>query len=313
MRTVGVMTAPRTTRTVLVVGAGSGIGLATAQRLSARGDRVVLVGRHAGRLQEVADSLPGPSLVAAADITDAEALEAAFAAAERAFGSVDGVVTTAQPMAYGTVEQVPPEVLERMSAVAVVGTAHLARAALPRFRAAGGGTLVVVSSLLAEIAVPALGAYCAAKWGQLGLVRSLQGELRGEPGLHVSLVLPGAVDTPIYHQAATYAGSAGSAPPPVVGPERVAEAVVGCLDRPRRLRHVGPVNLPTVAGFRLAPWLYDAIAPVLVRRVLLRGPASAPHAGNVFTPTPDGEGLRGGWTPTGRLRERGGRARWRRR
>lgn len=296
-----------------MVGAGSGIGLATAQRLSARGDRVVLVGRDAGRLQEVAEGLPGPTLVAAADITDAEALEAAFTAAERTFGQVHGVVTTAQPMAYGTLEQVRPEVLARMSEVAVVGTAHLARAALPRFRAAGGGTLVVVSSLLAEISVPSLGAYCAAKWGQLGLVRSLQGELRAEPGLQACLVLPGAVDTPIYHQAATYAGSAGSAPPPVVSPEHVARAVVASLDHPRRLRHVGPVNLPTVAGFRLVPWLYDAIAPVLVRRVLLRGPATAPHAGNVFTATPDGEGLRGGWTPAGRLRQGAGRARWRRR
>lgn len=302
-----------TPRTVLVVGAGSGIGMAVAQQLSARGDRVVLVGRDGARLEQVAAALGGPTLVAPADITDVDAVEAAFAAAERAFGHVHGVVTTAQPMAYGTLEQVPPEVLGRMSEVAVVGTAHLARAALPRFRAAGGGTLVVVSSLLAEIAVPSLGAYCAAKWGQLGLVRSLQGELRREPGLHACLVLPGAVDTPIYHQAASYAGSAGSAPPPVASPEHVARGVLASLDRPRRMRHVGPVNLPTVAGFRLTPALYDAIAPVLVRRVLLRGPQVAPHAGNVFTPTPDGEALRGGWTPAGRLRRGGGRARWRRR
>ena len=71
-----------------------------------------------------------------------------------------------------------------------------------------------MSSLLAEIAVPSMGGYCAAKWGQLGLVRALQAEVRRERGVHVSVVLPGAVDTPIYRQAATYAGRLGSAPPP---------------------------------------------------------------------------------------------------
>ena len=68
-------------------------------------------------------------------------------------------------MAYGSVEEVPPAVLRHMTDVAVTGTAHLAQAALPRFRAQGAGTLVVVNSLLAEIAVPSMGAYCAAKAG----------------------------------------------------------------------------------------------------------------------------------------------------
>ena len=192
------------------------------------------------------------------------------------------------------------------------GTAHLAQAALPRFRAQGAGTLVVVNSLLAEIAVPSMGAYCAAKAGQLALVRSLQLEVR-RSGVHVSLVLPGAVDTPIYHQAATYAGSRGSAPPPVVSPESVAEAIVRCLDHPRRLVHVGPVNRLAVTGYRFAPFVYDRLAPWLVQKVVLRGPAVAAYDGNVFSPTPSGESLRGGWTALGRLRSASSRrARWRR-
>lgn len=295
-----------------MVGATSGIGLATAQRLAADGARLVLVSRDAGRLAEVAASLPGDPVVAPADLTDAAAVDAAIAACEAAYGRVDAVVTSAQPMAYGTVEQVPAEVLDKMVEVAIVGTAHLVHAVLPRFRAQGGGHLVVVNSLLAEIAVPSMSAYCAAKWGQLGLVRSLQLEVRRERGVHVSLVLPGAIDTPIYHQAATYAGSRGSAPPPVVSAEKVADAVVRCLDRPRRMVHVGPINRLGVAGFRLAPAIYDRVAPLLVDAVVLRGPAAAADAGNVFDPTPRGESLRGGWTLLGRLREHGGRARWRR-
>ncbi len=298
----------------MVVGASSGIGLAVVRQLSAAGDRVFLVSRDEGRLAALAAELPGVTAHAAADLTDEAQVEAAVATCVATFGRIDAVVTSAQPMAYGTVEQVPPKVLSRMIDVAVTGTSHLYRAALPHFRAQGAGTLVVVNSLLAEVAVPSMGAYCAAKWGQLGLVRSLQIEVRSDPAVSVSLVMPGAIDTPIYHQAATYAGSRGSAPPPVVSPESVAEACVRCLDRPRRMVHVGPVNLLGVAGFRLAPWLYDRVAPVLVNRIILRGPPAPADEGNVFEPTPAGEALRGGWTLAGRLREPGRRgARWRRR
>jgi short-subunit dehydrogenase len=171
---------------------------------------------------------------------------------------------------------------------------------------------VVVSSLLAEIAVPSMGAYCAAKWGQLGLVRTLQTEVRRVPGVHVSLVLPGAIDTPIYHQAATYAGSRGSAPPPVIEADRVAAACVRCLDHPRRMVHAGPVNRLAVAGYRFAPAVYDRVAGPLVDSVVLRGPRTGDDAGNVFTASPGGEALSGGWTPLGRLRGRDGKRRWRR-
>ncbi|MFB9314543.1 SDR family NAD(P)-dependent oxidoreductase [Nocardioides plantarum] len=299
-------------RSVLVVGASSGIGLCVARALSERGDQLVLMARDQARLQYVADRLPGPAMVVAGDVTDAASVERAAAAAVTAYGRLDGAVTTAQTMAYGRVEDLPPEVLHELVDVAVGGTHHVARAVLPRFREAGGGNLVVVSSLLAEVAVPSMGGYCAAKWGQLGLVHALQAEIANERGIGVSLVLPGAVDTPIYRQAATYAGRLGSAPPPVVTPEAVAAACVRRLDRPRRRDHVGPANWPAVAGFRLVPAIYDRVASTLVDQVVLRGPESADDAGNVFAPVPHEEGVRGGWTPGGRLRDRlTGRARWR--
>ena len=298
------------TRNVVVVGASSGIGLAVAQQLSARGDRLVLVARDEARLRAVAAELPGQTVVSAADVVDAEAIERAVDAGESAFGRIDGAVTTAQSMAYGTVEELPAEVLSHLVEVAVGGTANLWRSVLPRFRAAGGGQLVVVSSLLAEIAVPSMGGYCAAKWGQLGLVRTMQTEVRHERGIDVSLVLPGAVDTPIYRQAATYAGREGSAPPPVVTPERVAAACVRRLDKPRRADHVGPANLPAVAGFRALPGLFDFVVGPMVDRVVLRGPKSADDDGNVFVSRPAAERLRGGWTVGGRMRS-GGKARWR--
>ena len=297
---------------VVVVGASSGIGLATARRLSERGDRVVVVAREQERLEAVAAALPGPAVAAAADLATGRGVEEALARCVAAYGRVDAVITTAQSMAYGSVEDVPPDLLGEVVAVAVQGTSRLARAALPHLRASGGGHLVVVGSLLAEVSVPQMGAYCAAKWGQAALVRALQLETRRERGIHVSLVVPGAVDTPIYAQAATYAGSEGSAPPPIVAPDRVAAAVEDCLRRPRRSVQVGPVNRVVRAGFRHLPGLYDRIAGPMVQRIVLRGPERAPDPGNVVAPLVDGEAERGGWTTWGRMRDATGRPRWRR-
>ena len=215
---------------VLVIGGTSGIGLAAARLLD--GDaHVVLAARDPAALSRATRALTSDPSVAIVDVTDERSVQACVASVLAEHGRLDGVITTAQVMAYGTVEQVPSDVFARVVDTAVVGTAHVARAVLPVFRRQGHGTLVVVSSLLARIAVPNMGAYNAAKWGQLGLVRALQIELRDEPALHVCLVSPGAVDTPIYEQAASYAGSAGSAPPPVVSAERVAAAAVACLSR----------------------------------------------------------------------------------
>ena len=99
------------------------------------------------------------------------------------FGRLDAVVHAAQVMAYGTIEEVPRKVFETVVETAVHGTAVVARAVLPVFRQQGEGQLVVVNSLLGQVATPLLGSYIAAKWGQLGLVRVLQQETRDVPGI----------------------------------------------------------------------------------------------------------------------------------
>lgn len=296
---------------VLVVGGTSGIGLAVAEQLGERrGEQQVslaLAARERLALVRAATGLAGDPQLVTIDVTDEGSVERGVQEVLDRHGRLDAVVTTAQVMAYGTVEEVPADVFDQVVDTAVRGTAHLARAVLPVFRRQGRGTLVVVSSLLARIAVPSLSAYNTAKWGQLGLVRALQLELRDEPHLHVCLVSPGAVDTPIYDQAASYAGRPGNAPPPVVSAHRVARAVVSCLDRPRRHVDVGPANKLTVLGFRVLPAVYDRLAVPLVRHVVLRGPYRRPDPGNVHRARPEREGLTGGWSLLGR-RRRGARA-----
>ena len=291
--------APPRPLTALVTGASSGIGRATVHTLAARGARLVLVARGREALEDTAAEArergAADVLVCPADVTDADAVQRTVETAVARLGRLDAVVHSAQTMAYGRVEDVPREAFEAVVDTALHGTANVARAALPLFRRQGAGHLVVVSSLLASVSAPLMGAYVAAKWGQLGLVRTLQQEIRDAPGVHVSAVAPGGVNTPIYYQGATWAGSTGRPPPPVYSPERVARAVVARLDRPRRLVQSGFANPAVIAGFRLLPAVYDALVGPLFRVFALSGDGAQPSEGNVFASRPERNAKDGRW------------------
>lgn len=289
-------------RVVLVTGASSGIGRATARLLVARGDRVVLLARPGGTVEQVAAALGENASAEPVDILDGDGFEAAVERTVQRFGRLDAVVHAAQVMAYGRIEDVPAAVFERVVETAMHGTATIARSVLPRFRAQGHGTFVVVNSLLGEIATPSMGAYDASKWGQLGLARVLQLETRDARDIHVCIVSPGAIDTPIYDQAANFAGRGGFPPPPVIAPEKVAAAALRCLDRPRPHVEVGPVNTLAVLGFQLFPWLFDRIVGPMVKLFVFRGAPSDGNDGNVLAPVARTEAERAGWSLLGRRR-----------
>jgi NAD(P)-dependent dehydrogenase (short-subunit alcohol dehydrogenase family) len=290
---------PGTSETVLVTGASSGIGRATAVELAGRGARLVLVARGSESLEEAADEARAAGaaavVVSSADVTDEEAVRAAVDAALEQFGRLDAVVHAAQVMAYGRIEDLPREVFETVVDVAVHGTANVARVVLPVFRKQGAGHLVVVNSLLGQIAAPLMGSYVTAKWGQLGLIRVLQQETRDEPGISVSAVQPGGVDTPIYLQAASWTGSTGRPPPPVYSPQRVARTVLGTLDKPRRVVQAGVLNPLITAGFRLLPGVFDALVGPLLQRLAIENDRVPPTVGNVFESQPAGNATEGRW------------------
>ncbi|MHA3701828.1 DUF1990 family protein [Jatrophihabitans sp. YIM 134969] len=284
-----------------MTGATSGIGRATARRLAASGDHVVLVARTTAAVGSHAE-FGGNAEQHAVDILDEPALQHLVTDVVVRHGRLDAVVHAAQTMAYGRIEDVPAEVFDRVTSTALSGTANLARVVLPVFRRQARGTLVVVNSLLGQIATPRMGVYDSAKWGQHGLARVLQLETRDARDVHVCIVSPGAIDTPIYDQAANFAGRGGFPPPPVVAPERVAAAAVKLLDRPRRIVEVGPANGIAKLGFRFMPAIYDRIVGPLVDLAVFRGEPTADNPGNVLLPQPAGEARTGGWTVLGRRR-----------
>ncbi|WP_081975341.1 SDR family NAD(P)-dependent oxidoreductase [Modestobacter caceresii] len=282
---------------VLVTGGSSGIGRASAIGFARRGASLVLVSRSAEALDRAAaecrDAGASAVHVCPADVLDADAVQAAVDRATGTFGRLDVVVHSATVMAYGRIEDMDPEVFQRVVDTAVQGTFHLFQAVVPVFRAQRRGSLVVVSSLLASITTPTMSAYVTAKWGQLGLIRTLQQELRDLPDVHVSAVAPGGVSTPIYEQAATVLGNSAHPPQPVYTPERIARDVLARVANPRRLKQSGIANPIIIAGFRLFPAVYDALVAPLLKMFSMGSDEVPPTTGNVFAPVPDKEATRG--------------------
>jgi short-subunit dehydrogenase len=224
---------------VVITGASSGIGRATALRFAAKGARLVLAARGAESLEVVARECRkrgAKAIAVPADMTDVAKVEELAARAVKEFGRLDVWVNNAAVGAFGLLTEIPPNDFQRVLDVNISGYVNGARAALPRLRAQGSGTLINVASIVSEIPLPYSAAYSISKAAVRALSVSLRSELtrEGVDGVHVCTVLPATIDTPFYQNAANYTGRRPMAMPPVYTPERVAKAVVGLVDHPRR-------------------------------------------------------------------------------
>jgi NAD(P)-dependent dehydrogenase (short-subunit alcohol dehydrogenase family) len=204
-------------RTVLVTGASSGIGRETALAFAAAGSNLVLVARGAKALAEVATSvrkLGAKAMAIPTDVTKGPAVAACFTKAARRFGALDIVVNNAGVMIPSKVEDIREEDLRTMLGVNLFGALHVMQQAVKVMRRQGHGHIVNVASLAGRRGFSPLGGYCATKFALVGMTEALRMELGGED-IHVSLVMPGVVDTPL----ATNAQREASVPIP--WPERL--------------------------------------------------------------------------------------------
>ena len=184
---------------VVVTGASSGIGRATALAFAAAGARIVLMARRRDLLDEVANLARASGaevLVVPTDVTERAQVQAAFAAVDDRFGRVDVVVNNAGILLPAPVPELDPADLERMLRVNLFGALFVMQESIRRMRAQGRGCVVNVGSLAGRRGVSPLGGYCATKFALIGLTEALRTEIHGEP-IHVALVLPGVVETPM--------------------------------------------------------------------------------------------------------------------
>ena len=222
-------------------------------------------------------------------------------AAVAEFGRIDICVVNASVFGYGTFEAMPPDVFRKIIETNLLGAAETARHALPIMREQGTGTLIFIGSVYSRITSPYVSAYVASKFGLYGLVRVLRQELRKARGISVSLVLPATIDTPIYQHAANYTRHNVHPLPPVVHPDRVAQAILRSALHPRAVTIVGAVQRTLIPVHALLPGVYDACVGPLMNLIALRRGRVSAHPGTVFAPNPGTNGITGGWGKLGRL------------
>ncbi|MGW0915208.1 SDR family NAD(P)-dependent oxidoreductase [Streptomyces sp. NPDC002784] len=193
------MSGPWAGQRVVVTGGGSGIGEAVVLRAARLGAAVLAVGRHAGRLRQVADH-GGPGVHPhPCDVTRPGAAAGIVAAARTTLGGIDALVNNAGHARFAPLEDAEPEDFGRMLQTNVVAAAELIRQALPELRASRG-SVVNVSSVGGVLAMPGRAYYGASKAALNALTRTLAVELA--PDVRVNAVLPGPVDTRLWAEAA---------------------------------------------------------------------------------------------------------------
>ncbi|WP_174297117.1 SDR family oxidoreductase [Sphingomonas bacterium] len=278
---------------LVVTGATSGNGLAIAERAARSGAAVVAVARNAVALEDLRARLAADGARIAtcvADVADLPALERAAMVATDTFGGLDSWINNAATGTYGTLEQVPVEDHRRVFDVNYFGTLYGSLVAARHLRARGGGAIVNVGSILGDRAILQQGPYSATKHAVQALTDTLRMELEREgAGVSVTLVKPGAIDTPFPEHARNFMDSPARLPPPLYTPEVVADAVLFACANARRTLYAGGGGLLSSVMSQAAPRLADAIMEALGTTVQQKpdDPGEPERRDNLYEPRAD--------------------------
>jgi len=288
---------PLSEQVVVVTGASSGLGRAVATRAGARGAKVVVAARNedglAGAVREIEEA-GSEALAVPVDVVDLEANRELVRRAVERFGRIDTFVANAMVTVYAEAHRLEPEELRRVVDVNFFGAVNGYWAALAHLRESRG-TFLHVSSALAYRGIPLQAAYCSSKAAARTFFESARVELEKEDaGVAVSLVLPGAINTPQFDRDRQKIGYQPQPVPPIYEPEPFAQAVLHCCEHPIRELPIGWGAQKLLWGQKLSPRAGDW----MLRRMGWKGqhtgeakPVGSPD--NLFETLPGDPGARG--------------------
>lgn len=227
---------------IVITGASSGIGLATARLAAHRGARVVLAARDEENLRRIVADIRaagGDAVYAVADTSSQEQVLGIAETALREYGGFDTWINNAAVSIYGRLDETPVEDARRLFDVNYWGMVHGTLAALPHLKRSGGA-LINVASVVADRTLPLQGHYGASKHAVKAFSEALRMELEHEGApVSVTIIKPGSIDTPVPRHARNLMEYEPTLPAPVYRPETVADAILYCAARPRRSLTVG--------------------------------------------------------------------------
>ena len=251
---------PLSEQAVLLTGATSGIGLATARRLANEGARLILVARGEDDLHALAAELgEDRALAAPADVADRDALHGAVEAGLDRWGRIHTWINDAGVAIYGTVEEVPLEDQRRLFETNYWGALHGMLEALALHRRGLCDKIVTVGSQLSDRAMIDQGPYSASKHAVKAVTDALRMECDREGlDLSITLVKPASVDTPYMEHARSYVEAEGTKNPPrAYDPEVVADGIASTCENHIRDLDVGGAGWLTAKAGMIAPRLTD--------------------------------------------------------
>jgi short-subunit dehydrogenase len=248
-------------RVVVVTGGSAGVGRATARAFAMEGARVGVIARDTEGLHAAArevDTLGGKGLAVAADVADANQVEAAAARIEEELGPIDVWVNNAMTTIFGRFSDVAPEEFKRATEVTYLGTVYGTMSALRRMLTRNSGKIIQVGSALAYRSIPLQAAYCGAKHAIAGFTDSLRTELiHDHRNIHLTMVQLPAMNTPQFSWCRSKMPRQPQPVPPIFQPEVAAERIVWASHHNRREVFVGAPTVLAIEGNKVAPGLAD--------------------------------------------------------